>query len=54
MWIDFTAIALSATNNMSAAECIARPSPKQEWVVWEKTDPVSHYWLYTLPIQRFP
>ena len=28
--------------------------PKQEGVLWGKTDPVFHYWRYTLLIQRFP
>ena len=37
MWIDFTAIVLGATDNMSAGKWNARLPPKQEWVVWGET-----------------
>ena len=40
--------------NVSAGEWNARLPPRQEWVLWGETDPVFHYWQYTLLIHRFP
>ena len=54
LWIDFIAIFLGATNNVSTGECNSRLPLKLEWVLWGEIDPVFHYWQHTLLIECFP